>query len=111
MDSWIQALLIITVPLDLIIAIAGAYFIRAYSHEQALIREAAHDAEITQREELRLQRELAKQGQYQPQGSDNDFIGQLIEQGAPLLLSKLNGGASALQDVNNNGVQKEVHKD
>lgn len=90
MDSLVQALLIITVPLDLGILLGGAYLIKAYTHEQISIREAAHDAEITNREHIRLQTALAKNGQYEPEGSGgSDVIGQLIAAGAPLLMQKL----------------------
>lgn len=91
MDSWIQALLIITVPLDLGIVLGGAYLIRAYSHEQALVREAAHDAEITNRENIRFQTALAKSGQYEGGQQSSDVIGQLIAAAAPLIMQKLEG--------------------
>lgn len=91
MESWIQALLIITVPLDLGILLGGAYLIRAYTNEQIAVREAAHDAEITNRENIRLQTALAKNGQYEaPQ--ESDMLGQLLAMGAPLLLNKLKEG-------------------
>lgn len=92
MDSLVQALLIITVPLDLGILLGGAYLIKAYTHEQISLREAAHDAEITNRENIRFQTALAKSGQYEPKDEGSDAIGQLIAFGAPLLMEKLKAG-------------------
>lgn len=88
MDILIQALIVISVPFDLAIMLGGAYMIRAYSMEQALIREAAHDAEITNRENIRLQQALAKNGQYEGNSAGGLDIGQLITQFAPALLAK-----------------------
>lgn len=108
MESWIQALIIISVPLDLIIILGGAYLIRSYTHEQIAVREAAHDAEITNRENIRLQTALAKNGQYEPEGGGTDIIGQLLTAGAPLLLAKLKGdqqpGVPATEDKGNGKV-------
>lgn len=109
MESWIQALLIITVPLDLAIMLGGAYLIKAYTHEQIAVREAAHDAEITNRENIRLQTALAKNGQYEPEAGGSDTIGQLINQFGPLLLQRLNGqqpgaNAPAMEEKNNGKV-------
>lgn len=86
MDSIVQGLLIISVPLDLLIVMVGAYFIKAYSHEQALIRQAAHDEQITVRENLRLKGKLVDSGQYQ--ANEDNGIMDLIEKIGPQLLAK-----------------------
>lgn len=103
MDSWIQALLIITVPLDLTIALAGMYLIRAYTSEQTAIREAAHDAEITNREQIRFNTALAKSGQYEQGSGTSDLIGQVIAAAAPTLLAKLTPPAAPPIQENKNG--------
>lgn len=87
MDTLIQALLIISVPFDLAIMLGGVYLIRAYTQEQALVREAAHDAEITNRENIRFQTALAKSGQYEGP-STPDALSQVIALFGPQLLAK-----------------------
>lgn len=98
MDSLVEALLIITVPFDLLIIMAGLYLIKAYSHEQALVREQLHDAEITNREALRLEKAKIMNGQ----GGD-DGISSLITQFAPMLLAGLQKQPAAVQESTDNG--------
>lgn len=107
MDSLVQALLIITVPLDLGIICAGAYLIRAYSHEQAQIREAAHDAEITQRELIRERTALIKSGQYQP--PEPDMFGQLIAAVGPKLMEGLAAKVGPQAGVSEQLQQEKQH--
>lgn len=89
MDSIVWIMALITVPFDLTIMLAGAYFIKAYAAEQALVRQAAHDEQITVRENLRLQGKLVDSGQYQ--GEQAGGLDSLIQQFAPLLLAKAQG--------------------
>lgn len=99
MDSLVEALLIITVPLDLCIIMAGLYLIKAYSHEQALVREQLHDAEITNREALRLEKAKIMTGQ----DSGSGDISSLIAQFAPMLLAGMKPQAPAAQESSTDG--------
>lgn len=105
MDSWIYALALITLPFDLAILVGGSYLIRAYAQEQALVREQLHDEQINHREELRYKTAMAKAG-YEPQDGGSDFMGQLLAQGAQMLMQRGQQPAQPGQQETDNGKGK-----
>lgn len=106
MDAWIQALLIIMLPIDLGILVGGLYLIKAYAAEQALVREQLHDEQVNHREELRYKTALAKAGFEPQENSGQDFMGQLLTEGAKLLMERK--AAATPGTENDNGTQKTV---
>lgn len=91
----------ITLPVIAVIGVAGWYFVVARDNQEALMREQLHDAEITNREQLRTQRALGTEGQ-QAGGFDwaalaQAFLPVLMKQGVTLPSNQVNTHGEEIQ--------------